>query len=198
MKTRYEAAKARRDLARANSAASQAAVAQARTSNGFTLIRAPFAGVVTAKLAEIGNLASPGMPVFTVEDTNTFQLETTVDERGLASVRLGESIPVTVDALGEKSLNGKVVQVLPAADVASRTFLVKIMLPNDAAVRSGLFGRARFPLGPREALAVPASALVRRASMQAVYVLGADQVGESSIHFARRPERTGCRSSLRP
>lgn len=176
VKTRYEAAKARRDMARASGAASGAAVAQARASNGFTLIRAPFAGVVTAKLAEVGNLASAGMPVFTVEDTNTFQLETTVDERGIAAVRLGENIPVTLDALGEKAMSGKVMQVLPAADAASRTFVVKIQLPKEAVVRSGLFGRARFPLGEREALAVPQSSLVRRAAMEAVYVVGSDQV----------------------
>ncbi len=175
VKTRYEATKARRDMARAGSAGADAALAQARNAQGFTQVRAPFAGVVTAKLADTGMLAAPGTPIFTVEDSSTFRLEATVDERGIAAVHLGESVPVIIDAPG-KSLTGKVVQILPAADASSRSFIVKVELPKDAAVRSGLFGRARFPLGTRQALAIPQTAIVKRGTMQGVYVLGADQV----------------------
>jgi multidrug efflux pump subunit AcrA (membrane-fusion protein) len=68
-------------------------------------------------------------------------------------------------------LPGKVVEIVPAADAASRSFLVKIELPAQAHLRSGLFGRAYFPRGEREALAVPRSALVSRGQLQGVYVL---------------------------
>jgi RND family efflux transporter MFP subunit len=176
VKTRYEAAKARREMVRAARAGAEAAVSQARASQSFTQLRAPFSGVVTAKLAEAGNLASPGTPIFVIEDTSSFRLETAVDESGLSFIHLGEVVPVAVDALGVTQLTGKVVQVLPTADSASRTFLVKIELPKNATIRSGLFGRARFPSGTREGLAVPQTALVERGGMQAVYVLGTDQV----------------------
>jgi multidrug efflux pump subunit AcrA (membrane-fusion protein) len=73
-------------------------------------------------------------------------------------------------------LAGKVVQILPASDPASRTFLVKIELPRNSAIRSGLFGRARFPLGTREALSIPQTAVVERGNMQAVYVLGTGEI----------------------
>lgn len=190
VKSRYEAAKARRDMARAGRAGAEAAVVQARTGHAYTQLRAPFAGVVTAKLAETGNLASPGTPVFVVEDTSKFRLEATVDERGIAAVRLGESVPVTVDALSDTPLTGKVVQILPAADPASRTFLVKIELPKHASIRSGVFGRARFPLGTREGLVVPHAALVRRGSMQGVYVLGADQIASLRYVTLGRPDES--------
>jgi RND family efflux transporter MFP subunit len=176
VKSRYEAAKARREAVRAGRAGADAAVAQARTSQSFTLVRAPFSGIVTAKLAEPGNLAAPGTPLFVIEDASNFRLETTLDESGLAAVHLGESVPVTMDSLGAAQLTGKVVQILPSANPASRTFLVKIELPKNPAIRSGLFGRARFPAGTREGLSVPQAALVQRGTMQAVYVLGLDQV----------------------
>lgn len=176
VKTRFEAAKARRALALASNSGAEAAVTQARTSLGYTQVRAPFSGVVTAKLAETGNLAAPGAPLFVVEDSSIFRLEATVDERGMGAVHLGEKVPVTVDALGGKAFTGKIVQVVPAADAASRSFVVKVELPKDPAIRSGLFGRAEFPIGTREGLPIPNVAVVQRGSMQAVYVLGSDQV----------------------
>lgn len=176
VKSQYEAAKARCEAVRAGRAGADAAVAQARTSQSFTQVRAPFSGVVTAKLAEAGNLAAPGTPIFVVEDASSFRLETTVDESGLAAVHLGESVPVTLDSLGATQLTAKVAQILPSADPASRTFVVKIELPKNPSIRSGLFGRARFPAGSREGLSVPQTALVQRGTMHAVYVLGSDQV----------------------
>ncbi len=181
VRSRFEAAKARLELARAGRAGADAALNQARTSQGFTQVRAPFSGVITAKLAESGDLASPGMPILAIEDNSAFRLEATVDERGIAAVRLGQSIPVILDALQNQVMTGKVVQALPAADPASRTFLVKIELPKNPGIRTGLFGRARFPVGTREALAIPQTAVVERGNMQAVYVLGSDQI--ASLRF---------------
>lgn len=188
IKTRYEAAKARREMVRAANTGAEAAVVQARTTQSFTQLRSPYSGIVTAKLAETGNLVSPGTPVFVIEDTSSFRLEATVDESGSAFVHPGEAVPVVLDALGSTQLTGKVVQVLPAADPASRTFLVKIELPKSAAIRSGLFGRARFASGTHEGLTVPTTAVVNRGSMQAVYVLGADQVASLRYITVGRPD----------
>ncbi|HWR34321.1 MAG TPA: efflux RND transporter periplasmic adaptor subunit [Clostridia bacterium] len=191
IKTRYEAAKARREAALAGRTQADAAVAQARTMQGFTQIRAPFDGVVTAKLTETGNLASPGTPIFVVEDSSRFRLEANVDERAVSTVRLGQTVPVILDAVGEDSLAGKVVQILPAVDPASHTFLIKIELPRDQRIRSGLFGRARFPLGNRESLAAPQTAVVQRGTMQAVYVVGADQVASLRYVSLGRADANG-------
>ena len=173
---RYEAAKARRDMAQARGAGAEAAVAQARTEHSYTAVRAPFPGMITAKLAEVGNLAFPGTPLFTLEGTGTFRLEVAVNENSIGSVRQGASAPVRIDALGDRTLSGRVVQVLPSADASSRSFLVKIDLPRDPSIRSGLFGHALFPSGTREGFYLSQTAVVRRGSMQAVYSIGSDQV----------------------
>ncbi|MBZ5722523.1 MAG: efflux RND transporter periplasmic adaptor subunit [Acidobacteriia bacterium] len=176
IKARQQAARARRDMAQAGQAQAKAALTQARTSLDFTRIRAPFDGMVTEKKADSGTLASPGMPIFTVEDVRRYRLEATVNESDLRYVRAGQLVSVTIDALDSTGLKGKVVQIVPAADSASRTFLVKIDLPANTQLRSGLFGRAQFSRGERQALLIPRSAVVERGQLQGVFVLGQNQV----------------------
>lgn len=176
IKARSQAAEARRDMARAAEAQAGAALTQSRTSLGYAQIRAPFAGVVTEKKTDAGAFASPGMPLFIVEDTRRYRLEASVDESDVGLVRVGEAVPVLLDSLQGAELQGKVAQIVPAADPASRSFLVKIELPSDARLRSGLFGRARFPRGKRSALLIPRTAIVERGQLRGVYVIGANQI----------------------
>ncbi len=175
---KYQSTEAQRDMARARQAQSAAALAQARTSLGYTRVRAPFAGVVTAKMADAGTLASPGMPIFTVEDTRAYQLEVNVDESDVHLVHLGEAAPVAIDSLGNAQLSGRVAKIVPAADPASRSFLVKISLPADARLRSGLFGRAHLARGQRQALLIPRTSVVERGQLEGIYVLDANQIAE--------------------
>lgn len=178
IKARYQSAEARRDMVRAGQSQANAALTQARTSLGYTHIRAPFAGVVTQKMADEGTLASSGMPIFTIEDTRSYRLEVTVDENDIRVVHAGQTAPVSIDALGNVQLIGKVVQIVPAADPSSRSFLVKIGLPADARLRSGLFGRAEFSRGQRKSLLIPRASVVERGQLQGVYVMGANQIAE--------------------
>jgi RND family efflux transporter MFP subunit len=177
---RYHATLARRDIAQAGQAQARAVLSQARTSLDYTRIRAPFNGIVTHKKVDSGTLASPGMPIFTVEDMRHFQLEVSVNESDLWCVRRGQ-VSVAIDALGNTELKGKVLQIVPAADPASRAFLVKIELPTDTRLRSGLFGRARFSRGRQLALLIPRSAVVERGQLQGVFVL--DQNKFASLRY---------------
>jgi RND family efflux transporter MFP subunit len=181
LKARQQAALARRDMARADQEQAKASIAQATTALEYTRIRAPFDGVVTEKRADTGTLASPGIPIFTVEDVRRYRLEASINESDLAFVRIGQSVPVVIDALGTERLPGKVVQIVPAADPGSRSFLIKVELPADPRLRSGLFGRAQFSRGERRALLVPQSAIVERGQMQGVFVL--DQNKIAALHY---------------
>lgn len=187
VQARAKAASARRDLAHAQLAQAEAALAQARTMQGYTVIRAPFTGVVTAKLADSGAMAAPGVPLLTVEDTRQFRLEVTVDESKIADVKLGESVPITLDALRDTELQGKVVQIVPAADPGSRSFLVKLELPAGARIRSGLFGRAVFAHGTRPAIVVPTGAVIQRGQLQGVYVVDDKNVADLRYVTLGRP-----------
>ena len=178
VKARQQAAIARRDMARAGQAQSKAVLTQSRTSVEFTRIRAPFDGLVTERRADPGTLAAPGTPVFTIEDLNHYRLEAAVNENDLRYVRMGQMVQISLDALNDAKLNGKVIQIVPAADSASRSFLVKIKLPRDTRLRTGLFGRAAFSRGERSSLLIPRTAVVERGQLQGVYVLDRNKVAD--------------------
>jgi len=176
VKARYQAAEARRDMARAGQTQAKAALQQAHTALGYTRILAPFDGLVTEKKADVGMLVSPGMPIFTVEDLHRYRLEATVNETDLRYVRMGQQAPVIIDAVGDRELKGRVVEIVPAADAVSRSFLVKIEIPSDPALRSGLFGRAQFSRGERSSLLIPRTAVVERGQLQGIYVLDQNKI----------------------
>ena len=181
VKARYQAALAHRDMTRAGQTQAKAALMQAHTSLSYTRILAPFDGVITEKKADPGMLASLGLPLFTIEGFGHYRLEASVNENDLRYVRMGEQVSVVVDALESPRQTGRVVQIVPAADAGSRSFLVKIELPADTRLRSGLFGRAEFSRGNRSALLIPQIAVVERGQLQGVYVL--DRNGIANLRY---------------
>ena len=176
VKARYQGASARAEAAQAGQSQAKAAVALAQTTFTYTKVRAPFSGIVTERRVDPGALASPGMPLLTVESTGRYRLEATVDEASFRFVKLGQSVPVALDAYPDHGLTGRVTQIVPAADPATRTFIVKIELPANAMLRSGLSGRASFSRGDRQSVVLPRTAVVERGALNGVYVVGADQV----------------------
>lgn len=181
VKARQQTAIARRDMALANQEQANAALAQSRTALEYAQVRAPFDGVVSERKADVGTLASPGTPIFTVEDVRRYRLEASINESDLSLVRVGQPVPVLIDAYGSDVLTGKVVQIVPAADPGTRSFLIKIELPSDSRLRSGLFGRVQFSRGERRVLLLPQTAVVQRGQMQGVFLL--DQNKVATLHY---------------
>ena len=189
IKARRQSALAHRDLARAAQLQAKAAVTEARAALDFTRVLAPFDGIVTERKLDPGAIANPGLPILTVEDVSRYRLEASVNENDLRFVHLGERVRVSIDALGDGELNGRVVQIVPAADAASRTFIVKIELAADKALRSGLFGRAQFSRGQKSCLLVPQSSVVERGQLHAVYVV--DQGEMANLRYVTLGSATG-------
>lgn len=173
---RMQSAAARHDAAVAVRAQAAAGLEQSRILLERTRVRAPFDGVVTERRVDPGALASPGFPVLTVESTGRYRLEVNVNERDLKYVRMNAAVPVALDAFDGASLSGKVVQVVPAADTASRSFVVKVELPLNPKLRSGLYGHTEFLRGKKQAVLVPRSAVLQHGQLQNVYVVGDDHM----------------------
>jgi RND family efflux transporter MFP subunit len=179
-----QAAEARAAAAAASAEAAASGVESARaasdaagTTESFALISAPFDGVVTEKMAEPGNTAAPGTPLMRLEDTREFRLEVRVDESRVAQVLPGAPVQVSLDGgayAGPTAVSGTVTEVGRAVDAGARAFLIKIRLPADSRLRSGMFGRAQFSTQSRRALTVPAGALVRRGQVTSVFVVEQD------------------------
>jgi multidrug efflux pump subunit AcrA (membrane-fusion protein) len=170
-----QAVQARRQQVLARIEAARAEVASAQVLRGFATITAPIAGVVTVKHAEVGGLAAPGTPLLTIEDSRRYWLEVAVPESQVAGIRRGQSLPVTIEAAG-LFVTAILSEVVPAADPATRTTLVRLDLPATPRLRSGLFGRALVPAGRRPAVQVAREAIVERGQLQGVYVVGQDNV----------------------
>jgi RND family efflux transporter MFP subunit len=131
---------------------------------------APFAGIVTAKSVTGGDLATPGAPLLTIERQDGYRLEASVDESKVSGVRPGQNVRVALEATSCEVL-ARVSEVVPMVDAASRSYIVKVDLPSCAGLRSGMFGRAWFPLGVRRIIALPAAAVVDRGQLQSVFVV---------------------------
>lgn len=181
----YEKVKLNRDLAATRLAQARAQLATAQGQLRYAVVTAPIGGVVTRKLADRGDLAAPGQPVLVLESAGPKQVETQVPEDVLARIQPGQVIEVEVDGLA-RPLAARVARISPAADPVSRTFLVKLDVDGEG-LRSGTFARALFPLETRQVLTVPASALVRRAGIEGVFVL--DAAGIARFRMVRSGER---------
>ena len=175
---RAEAAAAQLESVRAQTDAEKAQANGARTMLGYTRLLAPFNGIVTTRMADPGTLASPGVPLLQVDQTGALQLQATVDESAIGTIHKGMKTPVVVDDALSAPLTGTVEEILPAADPASRSFLVKINLPASSSVRAGMYGAAEFSNGTRQAIVIPRSAVVQRGSLECAYVLDADGIAQ--------------------
>ena len=147
-----------------------AALVEARTMLQYTEIAAPFDGVVTRKLVEVGDLATPGKPLLELENSSLLRFECEIPEALVDKVQMGSELPVMVDAAGVE-LSGKVSEIAPSASAGSRTFLVKLDLPAAEKLRAGQFGRVRVPVRERPALLVAEGAVVRRGQIESVFVV---------------------------
>jgi RND family efflux transporter MFP subunit len=170
------------DAATARAKATGAQVAQARDAVnevsvllGETNVRAPFDGVVAARLVDPGDMASPGKPVAIVHDPHTVRLEVRVGEQCAAHVTVGRDLPARIDTLGQE-VPTRIEEVAPMADPATRTFLVKATLPSDPALRPGTFGSLRVPCGRHSALLIPKAAVSRTGQLETVQLVVNDTV----------------------
>ncbi len=168
-----QALQAKRQQIQARNDAARAELSSAQVMQGYAKIVAPLTGVVTAKHAEAGSLAAPGTPLLTLEDHQRYWLEASVPESQIARLHRGQSLRVTVEGAGI-SAPATVSAILPLADPATRTTLVRLDLPASPRLRSGLFGRAWIPVGRRQVIQVSREAIIERGQLQGVYVVGQD------------------------
>jgi RND family efflux transporter MFP subunit len=161
----------------------KADISHAQIFADYGRVLSPLQGIVTHKQAEVGALASPGAPLLTLEDDGRYRLEATVKESLIGKIGLGDPVRVSIDALGEQEWTGRIVEIQPSADPASRSSIVKIDLPENLSkkgqargLRSGLYGKARFLLGKRETITIPQKAIFERGQLLQVFVVDSSQI----------------------
>ncbi|GIX48894.1 MAG: hypothetical protein KatS3mg131_3105 [Candidatus Tectimicrobiota bacterium] len=166
----------------------QARVQRLRADVEKTAIRAPFAGFVTRLYTEVGQWVERGGPVAELVDLRRVLVRVPVHEKDVARLRQGDPAEVVLDAFPGQTFRGHVQQIIPQADPASRTFPVKIEVPNtpDAALKAGMSARVRLRLGElRPAVLVPKDAVVRQAGQTVVFVVEAQTARRVPVETGR-------------
>jgi RND family efflux transporter MFP subunit len=171
-------------VAIANLQNAEQALADAEVAVSYAEIRSPVGGRVVDRLAEPGDTAAPGAPLLRIYDPGLMRLEAAVREGLAVHLAPGQRLDVDVEAL-DLSLVGEIDEIVAAAEPGARTFLVKIRLPRNPRLFSGMFGRVRIPAGASVRVVAPVSAIERIGQLE--YAMVADDAGG----LARRMVTTG-------
>jgi RND family efflux transporter MFP subunit len=150
----------------------------ARAQRDYAEIKSTVDGVVVARAKRAGDLAVPGATILTLESGRALLFETFVAEGQVAAIAVGKPVEVRIDGL-TTPLKGTVSRVVPSGDPATRSYQVKIALPETPGLMAGMFGRAAFARGESQAPVVPRQALVERGGLRGVFVVD----GEGRAHF---------------
>jgi len=156
--------------AEADLAGAEQALRQAEATLEFAVIRSPMDGLVAERLADPGDLASPGRILMRVFDPSRLMLEAPVRESLAPAVKLGAKAPIEIPALG-RTFEGEVREIVPSVDAGSRTFLVKVCVGMDPALYPGMFGVLSLELGKEKALLAPEKLVSRTGQLEVVKVL---------------------------
>ena len=177
VKAQLDAASAQQQAAAAQAAAAGAAVQAAEATNSYTTIRAPFAGVVTKKMSDVGAVAAPGIPLLQIEDATEHEVDLEANETSLANFHLSAPVEVLVNG-SDAPIAGKVKQIVPGGDPAAHTFTVKIGLPASRRIYSGMTANVLIPGGEQTGITIPRSAVRRRGQMDSVLALDGSSVAQ--------------------
>ena len=169
------------DMARMQYEQAQGAVEQAKGAVSAagsvadeSAVRAPFDAVVVERMVNVGDLCAPGRPIARLQSRTGRRLLLTVREADAPFVKVGMSLPVTLDSRPDLgTIPGRVVEVVPAADMATHTFLVRVEL-GAGDIMSGLSGRTVLPGAPRASLTVPAEAVLRTGGLSLAVAVDAE------------------------
>jgi len=147
----------------------EAVYREARTIFGYTQITAPFAGTVTDKPVDVGDQASPGVPLLKLENGTALEVVIQVPESLSHSLSLESRLPLTVPAAG-LTLNAQIREIAPTVDPASRTTQIKLMLPPSPGLHSGQFARVALLDNQAKTLVINSRALRKNGQLQQVFV----------------------------
>jgi len=198
--TRYKRAREGVRAAQAAVVGAQAALQGARAGLDYTLIRAPFDGVVLTKNADIGDIVTPlgaaataKAAVVTIADMNSLQVEVDVSETSITAISVGQPCDIQLDALSDIRFRGEVYAIVPTVDRTKATVLVKVrfldkdprMLP-DMSAKVSFLSRSLKPEELKSRVAVSGSALIQHNEKTYVFLLQGSNVKQTFVQLGEK------------
>lgn len=161
-----------------------------------TILRAPVAGVVSARNYDRGDLYGMSLPIYTVQQITPVKLLVPISETDYTRVKRGDKVSLTVDAIPGKTYDGSIVRLYPTMDAATHTFNAEVQVPNaDRELRPGMYARVTVDYGASTSIVVPDAAVLKQqgSGQRFVFILNADDTVtirpvEAGRHFGTRYE----------
>ena len=152
----------------------EAAYKETQTMLGYSRLTAPFSGIITRKMANIGDLATPGKPLLAMEQTTKLQVLTDIPEAMILHIKKGDRLSVSVPS-AQLTIEGVVAEVSPIADPSSRSAPIKLSIAPDPRLRSGQFARVALAMEQAQTLMVPRQAVQTIGQIESVFVVQDDK-----------------------
>ncbi|MDD5597477.1 MAG: efflux RND transporter periplasmic adaptor subunit [Victivallaceae bacterium] len=184
----FEEAEEILQTARAREKAARQALLQTKANLSYATIQSPMDGVISDRLDDPGDLASPGNIILKVFDPTRLMLYVPLRESLVSAVKIHDKIKFHVESL-KRSLTGEVKEIVPAVDPGSRTFLIKMCILGDTkGLMPGMFGTLELQLGTEKAYIVPESALTRIGQLEYLTVIKDGAVSKVPVRTVTEPE----------
>lgn len=170
--------RARYEMAQAGLQAAQQMKNEVNAQYSYTNVTAPISGTVTAKFAEQGDMANPGMPLLTIESPSSLQAQVLVSEQNITMISNGMPVDVTLKSLN-RSVSGTVSEISRSAANTGGQYMVKINIHNASDLLPGMFVNVQFSFKTsgkvnqdfQESMMIPKTALVENGQLTGVYVV---------------------------
>ena len=186
-KAQYDQAAANKDAAAARLAAAEAGATSAHEGVGYTEVRAPYGGVVTKRLVQVGETVGPGTPLMTGLSLKDLRVNFNIPQSIVPQVRQFKKAAVYV---GSRRIESDKITIFPEAATPSSTFRARVDLPSGAVdVAPGMYVKVGLMIGEADRLVIPVSAVVERSEVSGVYVIGAQ--GNAELRYVRKGHQLG-------
>jgi len=154
----------------------KAALLAVKTAFDDAVVQAPYDATVTGKLVDKGDLAAPGTPLIRLETTGSSDVYMVLPESHIHQVHIGDQLSVFIPSLQNEAMAGEIKTINSAADPGTRSFQVKVSLPDLPGILAGMFARVLIPIGATGMILVPETAVIHYGQLSGIYVVYADQI----------------------
>ncbi len=179
--------RARRDAAKAALEAARAQLREVGQQMDYTVVRAPYSGIVTERYVQIGESVQPGQALLSGVSLKDLRVSVQVPQSAIAPIRAMQAAEILLEGKDSRRVAASKVTVFPYADPATHTFTVRLELPGeDTGLFPGVTVKVAFATGNVERLLVPASALIERGELQALYIVDGNRVSLRQVRSGRR------------
>lgn len=186
-RAQFDQASARRDAARAQYEAADAALRGAGEQVDYTVVRAPYSGIVTERHVQVGETVRPGQALISGLSLDRLRLNVAVPQGDIGAIR--EHARAALLLADGRRIEASRVVVFPYADPATHSFSVRVELPKaETGLQPGMIAKVAFVIGETDSLRLPQEVLVQRSELSAVYVLEGGQPRLRQLRLGHRQD----------